>query len=345
MMPLLDPAGRETRPVVTVTSVLYRSEDVIGESIRAIKPALDDGFAKLIAVDNASPDQSAAVVAAEVANARIVRSAVNRGFAGGANLAWPDVEGRYWLLLNPDAVLTAEGLRGLVAWMDDHPEVGIAAPAAADLDGSNVHHSGHALPSVGLVLLELFRLHRMLPRGLRARLLQGPYWDGGSHLDAGWVPGTAMIVRRQAVENVGLLDESFFLYGEDIDWCWRMHRGGWYVGSCSEVVVRHAGCQSSFAAFGRHETLIRGARAEIEAARRVRGRVRGWLYGVATTVAVGLESIHPRRSREERAQARAFFRSWRHAVLSPRRDGEGGEDPAGIDGGSDSRTRVIEPAQ
>ena len=115
---------------------------------------------------------------------------------------------------------------------------------------------GRATPSIARTLFELTRLHRALPRRTRGRLLRGPYWTGGDDVDAGWVPGTAMIVRPSAVRDVGNLREDLFIYGEDLEWCWRMRRAGWRVGVCSTATFVHDTSSSARATFGAREDPV-----------------------------------------------------------------------------------------
>lgn len=312
-----------TTPDVTVTIVLYRSEAVVGGAIESILPSLQNETAELVAVDNASGDRSAAKVKAGHPQARIVRSDRNRGFAGGANLAWPAARGRYWLLLNPDARLSSGGIETLVRWMNSHPDMAIASPFLADPAGNDVRAPGRPLPSAGLVLLELLRLHRLLPRALRSRIFQGPYWIGGDQLECGWVPGTAMIIRREAVEQAGLLDERFFLYGEDIEWCWRMRRAGWKVGACASVIAEHEEFHASSQRYGEAETLRRIASTETEVVRRGRGHFGAAAYAALTTISLGLESVHPGRTADARSNAKAWRRAWVSAVQQLLRTGGG----------------------
>jgi len=281
------------------------------DCLRSIEPEVVDGFAEVIAVDNASPDESVQVVEASLPQAKVIRTEANLAFGGGVNRSWPHVRGGYWMLLNPDAIVPPGGLQKLVAWMDEHPDVGVASPAIADIDGTNERPTTRALPSAGLVTAELLRLHRLLPQRVRGRIFQGPYWTGGDNLEAGWVPGTAMIVRREAAEHVGLPDPSFFLYGEDIDWCWRMRRAGWRVGYCSGVVVRHEESATNLRSYGRSNTLRRMAQSEFDAVRHARGGLRARLYVAALVVAITVECVHPRRARKDRTRARSQLRAWR----------------------------------
>ena len=231
--------GSAPSPTVSVTIVLHNSEHELRGCLAAIRPDLQSGFAELIAVDNASPDDSAGEVARALPAAKIIRSARNLGFAAGANLAWPHVRGRYWLLLNPDTELDEGGIEKLAAWMDANPQLGAASAELAGQLGDELPSTGRALPSPWRPLLEASRLHLLLPRRARGGILRGAYWRGGDQLDAGWVPATALMARREAIESVGLLDDRFFLYGEDIEWCWRMRQSGWSVGVCSTVHALH----------------------------------------------------------------------------------------------------------
>jgi GT2 family glycosyltransferase len=301
----------EPLPAVTITIVLHNSADGLESCLRAIAPAVGDGFAEVIAVDNASPDGSAAILARELPHARILASAENLGFARGVNLAWPHVRGRYWVLLNPDVVVPSDGLRALAEWMDRHPRLGIASPEIAQADGTP-SSAGRALPSIGRTLVEMTRLHRLLPRRARGRLLRGAYWTGGDQLDTGWVAGTAMVVRRAAVEPTGLAD-GIFMYGEDLEWCWRARRAGWRIGVCSAVTVVHAEATSARRTWGPEEALRRMARGMYEAVRLMRGSLYAGLYMRAEALALRVESVVPGRPPERRDRARALSRAWREA--------------------------------
>jgi N-acetylglucosaminyl-diphospho-decaprenol L-rhamnosyltransferase len=301
-------------PTVTVTIVLHNSERELGRCLAAIRPAVASGFAELIAVDNASPDGSARAVERALPDARIIHSGGNVGFAAGANLAWPHVRGRYWMLLNPDAELDEGGIERLAAWMDQHPRLGAGSAELTDPNGGGPRSTGRALPSPWLALFEASRLHLLLPSHTRGRVLRGAYWRGGDQLDAGWVPATALLVRRQAVDSAGLLDERFFLYGEDVEWCWRMRRAGWSIGVCSGVRARHREAGSASRTFADEVVRRRLVEGEIRAVRMLRGDRYARLYAHATAHALKLEALHPGRSTEQRTNAKAAARRWRRAA-------------------------------
>jgi GT2 family glycosyltransferase len=297
-------------PELTVAIVLHNSAGGLTETLDSIRAAVDSGWADVVAADNASPDDSVAVFAEKLPGAAVVHLEQNRGFAAGANAALARAAGRYRLLLNPDVRVPVGGLEALVGWMDGHPEIGVASPNLIGVDGS-WESPGRAMPSVGRSLLELTRLHRLLPRGVRGRVLRGPYWTGGDQLDAGWVPGAAMLVRPAAADEVGPLREDLFMYGEDIEWCARMRRGGWHVGVCSEVSFVHDTGSSARATWGDAETEQRVAEGIDRACRIVYGDRHARLLAAVTALALWLESAAPGRGAEQRRRFRRAAANWR----------------------------------
>jgi GT2 family glycosyltransferase len=294
---------------VSVTVVLYNSAEHVERCIASIGTELDDGFAELIAVDNDSPDDSATIVRRAAPGVRVIDAGGNLGFARGVNLAWPHARGRYWFLLNPDVVVPPGGLRALVAWMDANPGIGVCSPEIGEGESA-----GRALPSISRALMEAVRLHRLLPTSVRGRLLRGSYWPGGDQIDAGWVPATAAMARREAVEDAGLLGESFFMYGEDMEWSARVGRAGWRIGVCSSVRVAHSEASSANASWGEEEAQLQMARGVREAVARIRGPRYAALYMRVEAVLLWGESIHPHRAPGQRNRSRAFARAWRDAA-------------------------------
>jgi N-acetylglucosaminyl-diphospho-decaprenol L-rhamnosyltransferase len=290
-------------PAISITIVLYNSRDVVRECLRSLRPDLESGFAELIAVDNCSPDDSADLVRAEWPSARIVRSEENLGFAAGCNLAWPLTGSEYWMLLNPDVVVPAGGLRRLAGWMDRRPELGAGSPQLVD-QGGKPQGAPRRFATLSQSLLMMSRLHRLLPAKQRGQLFLGSYWDDDEHLDIDWAPGTALIVRRDAVRDAGLLSERFFMYGEDIEWCWRIRKAGWRIGVLGQLGFRHGGSVSATQTWGAAERDRRVLQGLYNACRETRGRAYTKILMAIDALAASVESIHPFRSSEWRAMHR-----------------------------------------
>lgn len=316
-----DAFGREgagDRPVVSVTIVLYNSEDHLRGCLDGIRADLQEGYAELIAVDNASPDDSARVVSREIPFATIIRSPVNRGFAAGCNLAWPRLRGRYWLLLNPDVLMAPGTVRALARWMDANPAVGAASPWLRDPATGDVRYPGQVFPSISRTVVELLRLHRLLPALVRGSFLQGAYVTGSQLAQGGprpdWVPGAAMIVRREAVVSAGTLCDEFFLYGEDVEWCWRIRNHGWQIATCPDIFVTHYESASSRRTWRDDAVTPRIVAGFLASCQAMRGRRYARMFGLVTTLALAIESVHPRRSPELRRRYRSLRRVWWEAL-------------------------------
>jgi N-acetylglucosaminyl-diphospho-decaprenol L-rhamnosyltransferase len=301
-------------PELSIGIVLHNSADTVATCLLSVRDAVDRGWAEVIAVDNDSPDDSAGVLRRELPGAKLLRFDRNRGFAAGANAAMARGQGRYWLLLNPDVRVPADGLETLVGWMDSHPRHGLASPEIVGADG-HWQSPGRATPSISRTLLELTRLHRALPRRVRGRLLRGPYWPGGDQLDAGWVPGTSMIVRPRAASEVGPLREDLFMYGEDLEWCWRMRRAGWRIGVCAGTTFVHQTGSSARATFGERETERRIAAGIDAACRLIYGPDKARLLATLTALALLAESAAPGRDPDQQERARSAARTWRQLAL------------------------------
>lgn len=301
-------------PELSIAIVLHNSAEALPACLRSVHAAVEDGWAELIAVDNASPDGSGTVVQGKFPRARIVKLESNRGFAAGANVAMACAHGRYWLLLNPDVRVPEDGLERLVEWMDSHPRLAVASPELVGADGE-WQSPGRAMPSITRTLLELTRAHRALSLDQRGRVLRGPYWTGGDQLDAGWVPGTSMIVRPAAARQVGPLREDLFLYGEDLEWCRRMARAGWGIGVCASTTFVHDGSSSAHVSFGEDGTERRIASGIDAAQRMIYGPRRARALAGLTATSLWVESRAPGRQPKQRLRARRAARAWRALAM------------------------------
>jgi len=301
-------------PELSIIVVLYNSADQLAECLDSICADVESEWAELLLVDNASPDASAAIGMETVPGARVLTISENRGFAGGVNVALAEARGRYMLLLNPDVVVPAGGLREMIDWMNRYPEVAVASPDMVR-DGTK-SEPPQAFPSIWRTLFELTRLHKLLPAPLRSRMMLGAYWDGHDTRRAGWVPGTAMFVRAEVARAVGPLSEAMFMYGEDIEWCWRIRRAGHQIGVNATIQFSHAGSTSSTLSWGAEETSRRVVAGIYSACRLMYGSVHARILATVIAIAYVIEGRSPGRSAKHRAHTDAAARAWLDAALS-----------------------------
>jgi GT2 family glycosyltransferase len=218
------------------------------------------------------------------------------------------------LLLNPDVTVPPHGLAALVRWMDEHPEIGAASPELCDASG-HTQSAARRFQSVGKSLLELSRLHKVLPDRWREEVFLGPYRRGcGDHLNVDWVPGAAFCVRREAVADAGLLSDAVLMYGEDIEWCWRIRGTGRRIGVCGATTFRHTEGESARRTWSERERSVRMWQGCYEAYARMRGRgyARALMY--LDRAALWLDAHLPNRTAE--ARRRAAERLMLHRGLS-----------------------------
>lgn len=212
-------------------------------SILAAEPAGGPAL-EILVVDSASTDGSAAMVRAEFPRARLIASDRNLGYAGGNNAGAAAASGRYILLLNPDTEVRPGALARLVSYMDSRPRVGAAGPQLLWPDGS-IQSSRRRFPTLGSLFWESTLLEQWFPGNRYARAY---HMDDRSPLEpqaVDWVVGAALLVRRQAWQQVGPLEETFFMYFEETDWCRRCARAGWEVHYLPQARIVHYEGKSS----------------------------------------------------------------------------------------------------
>jgi hypothetical protein len=286
-------------PDLSVGVVSWNTRDLLRACLESVRCNAGPRRVEVCVVDNASSDGSPAMVRGDFPEARLVANSENVGFARAANQVWQAAQGRYWLLLNPDAVLKPGCLEALVSFMDAHTGAGLATARLEHPDGSP-QYCAQAAPSILRTLIETARLHKALPRHVRGKFLLGPYWTYDEPIEVGWTWGTALIARREAVHQVGPLDEGFFMYGEDVEWCLRMRRAGWEVWFCPDAEVMHHGGGSArqrWQTFARSREICRGYYRAVESHRGrlyVRALQLANLLGLAAEAALSAVRGRPR---------------------------------------------------
>jgi GT2 family glycosyltransferase len=224
--------------------VAYRSADDLPGCLDSIAVDAPTGSGTIV-VDNASPDDSAAVAQGHPLGIRLVVSESNRGFSGGCNLGAAASQADAVFFLNPDARLCPGATSLLVKALETDATLGVVGPHVVDPTGQSRAASAGADPSFGSSVGHYLGLARVPGLGARMRPVHLP--DPRRRARPDWVSGAAMLVRREAFTEVGGFDERWFMYMEDVDLCRRLRERGWAVAYEPEAVVEHriGGSQSS----------------------------------------------------------------------------------------------------
>jgi N-acetylglucosaminyl-diphospho-decaprenol L-rhamnosyltransferase len=206
------------------------------QSLAAHGPGVEH---EVIVVDNASQDGSAEMVAAEFPQARLLTLPKNVGFAAGANRGIRNAGGEAIVLLNPDSELEEDVFGPMLAYLRENPDIGILAPKLRDEDGS-LQLSCRRFPTFSVAFFNRYSLlTRLLPRNrFSARYLLTD-WDHSAIAAVDWVSGACLMARRSLFEEIGPLDEGYFMYIEDVDLCQRVHRAGYKVVYFPEAAITH----------------------------------------------------------------------------------------------------------
>ena len=239
-------------PDLAIVVVSYNVRELLRRCLQSIYASSGEFTYEVYVVDNNSRDGSAAMVAAEFPLVKLLTPGVNGGYALANNLAlrlvnqeyatWP----RYVLLLNPDTELEPTALRQMIDFLDLHPEAGAAGPKLVRPNGELDLACRRSFPTPEVSLYRMTGLSRLFPRSRRFGRYNLTYADPNDVLEVDSVVGAFMMVRGTALEQVGLLDERFFMYGEDLDWAYRIKERGWRVLYNGRVtVLHHKGASSS----------------------------------------------------------------------------------------------------
>jgi len=218
--------------VTTALVVTYNSSRWMRDCLAAL-----DGVPTIV-IDNASQDDTVAIVRREFPHVRVIERSRNGGYSVAVNDGARAVPADDVMIVNPDLVAHADIIAKLEAYLADHPTVGIAAPRLVYPDGS-IQESARTFPSP-LKLLARSSPFGRTPWGKRLRasyLMDDTVATEPRPVD--FVIGAAMLVRREAISEVGGMDERIFLYGEDVDWCYRMWERGWEVHLVPDAVMEH----------------------------------------------------------------------------------------------------------
>lgn len=249
---------------LSISIVSYNTKDLLKTCLNSVYENSKGINLEVMVVDNNSKDGSAEMVEKEVRQVKLIRNRENVGFARANNQAIKESRGRYILLLNSDTVVISDALNKMINFMDSHPEAGAVGGKVFRPDFT-AQPSTRACLDLRTLFISFFDLKKLVPpanRGFVIKLL-GPllgktvrsyvdcYLDEEGPKLVDEVPGVCFCVRREVVEQVGLLDENFFMYYEDTDWSIRIKKKGWRLYILPEAPIIHYVQQSVKKVFNR----------------------------------------------------------------------------------------------
>jgi GT2 family glycosyltransferase len=235
---------------VGIVILNWNTSALLKRCLETVLASEGDFSYRVIVVDNASTDDSVGMLRADFPQVELIVSETNGGYPYGNNLGLRamgfhgagrvDAEApRYAVLLNPDTEVPPDAFYGMMRYMDARPEIGAAGPKLVLPDGSLDLACRRSFPSPSVSLYRFTGLSRLFPKHRQFGRYNMTFADPDEELEVDSVVGAYMQVRREAIEAVGLLDETFFMYGEDLDWAYRIKTAGWKVYYQPQIVVKH----------------------------------------------------------------------------------------------------------
>lgn len=247
-----------TSPNIGLVIVSYNSASLIGNCLQSLRYCTLP--LQTIVVDNHSSDNSVALVQQNFPEVLLLAQNQNLGFAaannvgirtlltGEATLHPSQHPPEYILLLNPDTIVHPYAIEKLCTFLQAHPRVGMVAPRLLNPDGS-IQSAAFRFPTLSMSLMDVFPPGTLLPGRLYNSWWHGRYPEEQSGNDDPYPIdhplGACMLVRSAVIEEVGVFDEDYFMYSEEIEWCWRIHAGGWAIWQIPQAHVTHIGGAST----------------------------------------------------------------------------------------------------
>jgi GT2 family glycosyltransferase len=253
--------------MLSIIIVNWNVRDLLRDCLRSVDAGRGALEVEVIVVDSASADSSADMVAGEFPWVRLVRCEENVGFPRGNNIGLAQARGEYLLLLNPDTVVLDDALTVLMEYLAANPETGVVGPQLLNPDGS-IQSSRRRFPTVATGFLESTWLEGLAPGVLRRYYALDLPDDQPAEVD--WLTGACLMVPRAVYERAGGLDEGYFMYSEELDWCRRIRALGYRVVYYPRArIIHHVGKSSEQAVTARH---VNFQRAKLRYFRKYHGR-------------------------------------------------------------------------
>ena len=230
-------------PDLSIVIVNWNSGDLLIKCLQSIAMYVTRYSYEVLLVDNASTDNSLELINENFPELTVLVSKNNIGFSAGNNLALSQCSGKYVLLLNPDTVLIEDVIGKLIDFMNLNPSVGAIGPKLLNSDGTNQTSTAGSFPFLSNVVKEVFGLSKLFPH---SQITKGIYLrsEPSSPLEVDWISGACLLVRNNIIQQIGGLDEKFFLYFEDQEWCNRIKKAEYSIFFYPDAKIIHLGNMS-----------------------------------------------------------------------------------------------------
>ncbi len=224
---------------ISVVIVNYNVKHFLEQCLHSVYNAAKGLSVEIFVVDNNSVDGSCAVIKEKFPEVHLIENRQNAGFSKANNQAIAKAKGTYVLLLNPDTVVQENTLVKCHSFMKNHPDAGAMGVKMIDGKGSFLPESKRALPTPGVAFFKIFGLSKLFPKSKMFNRYHLGYLDENQTNEIEVLPGAFMFIRKSVLDNIGLLDESFFMYGEDIDLSYRIVKGGHKIYYYPDTTIIH----------------------------------------------------------------------------------------------------------
>ena len=265
---------------LSITIVNWNTKDLLRHCLRSVYDQANGISFEVFVVDNASSDGSSKMVREIFPRVMLLQNTENLGFAKANNQAIRRSRGRYVLLLNPDTLVLQGALAKMVRFLDSHPQIGALGCKILAADGEVDFRGARRFPTL---LSEFFDQTGLSTAFPNSTLFGGhlmSYWDHQDSKEVDLLIGACMMVRREVIQEIGLMDEDFYMYADDVEWCYRIKKAGWKIFYYADAAIVHLGGQSSKSV--KIEVGVEGLRSMNRFFRKYWGRPRAWVHKILT---------------------------------------------------------------
>ncbi len=255
-----NPAYFEVVKVIDLSVIIvsYNVKEFLQQCIMSVHNSIDHLTHEIIVIDNNSVDGTPNIIAQRYPNVKLIANPINRGFAAACNQGLKLARGRFILLLNPDTMLQEDTIPTMIQFLQEHPEVGAAGCKILNPDGTLQLACRRSFPTPAVAIPKVLGLSTLFPKSKAFARYNLTYLNPDQITEVDAVSGSFLFFRRDVYEKIGGLDEDFFLYGEDLDFCYRIKQAGWKIYYLPTTkIIHYKGESTKLAAFDNFITFYR----------------------------------------------------------------------------------------